>query len=399
MTVRQTSSTVSINLFKASKQIRFLESLKRLRFSGQLILTGSTGQQWIFFLTLGRLIYATGGDHPVRRFRRNLAACCPQMPNHSSELHKALANVEASAIATCWDYYLLNLWVEQGKIGADQATKIVGSAIAEVLFDVAQAPGTTYRIQPDRSLSTSLISIDVQQAIAQVNKYWEAWRAAEVAKYSPNQAPIITQPEPLKQATSEQLYAILSKILSGQMTLRDLAVQMKRDPLQVTCSLLPYLQAGWVQLVTIPDLPTPIAPPKADLPTSKHAPAKPLIACVDDSPTVCHTMEALLGAAGYRFVAVQDGLRAIATLLAKKPDAIFLDLVMPNTNGYEICAKLRKISHFQETPIIILTGNDGVIDQIRAKIVGASDFLSKPVDAEAVLGVIHKYLEQEASCQ
>jgi len=43
---------------------------------------------------------------------------------------------------------------------------------------------------------------------------------------------------------------------------------------------------------------------------------------------------------------------------------------------------------------VILTGNDGIVDRVRAKLVGASDFLSKPIDAGKVLNVIHKYVDQ-----
>jgi chemotaxis family two-component system response regulator PixG len=169
---------------------------------------------------------------------------------------------------------------------------------------------------------------------------------------------------------------------------------MKRDVLQVSRSLLPYIQAGWIELVSIPDLAAPFNAAVPKQPTTKVAPAGSLVACVDDSPLVCQTMEALLTAAGYQFVGVENGLRAIATMLTRKPDVIFLDLVMPNTNGYEICAQLRKLPSFKQTPIIILTGNDGIVDRVRAKLVGASDFLSKPVDGGKVLSVIRKYLEQ-----
>ena len=56
---------------------------------------------------------------------------------------------------------------------------------------------------------------------------------------------------------------------------------------------------------------------------------------------------------------------------------------MPNLNGYKICARLRKIPAFSNTPIIILTSN--IIDRVRATVVGWSDYLSKPVKAESVL--------------
>ena len=69
---------------------------------------------------------------------------------------------------------------------------------------------------------------------------------------------------------------------------------------------------------------------------------------------------------------------------------------MPNANGYEICSQLRKLSVFRNTPIVILTGNDGIVDRVRAKMVGASDFLSKPVKQEVVLEVIRKYTKQDS---
>lgn len=102
-------------------------------------------------------------------------------------------------------------------------------------------------------------------------------------------------------------------------------------------------------------------------------------------------------AANYQFVGINDPLRAIAILLARKPDLIFLDLVMPNANGYEICGQLRRMTFFKDTPIVILTGNDGIVDRVRAKMVGSTDFISKPVDPEIVIGTIRKHLRQESS--
>lgn len=84
-------------------------------------------------------------------------------------------------------------------------------------------------------------------------------------------------------------------------------------------------------------------------------------------------------------------------MLTHRPNLIFLDLVMPNTNGYELCAQLRKLSFFRDTPIVILTGNDGIVDKAHAQLVKASDFLSKPVNSETVLRTIHKCLEQDVT--
>lgn len=397
MSVKETPQFVSLNLFTALKQIRFLETLNRSRFSGQLMLTEQQGQQWSFYFCQGNITYATGGNHPVRRWQRNLALYCPQMPIHSSVRHHVLAGIDAAAFNTCWEYQLLCLWVAQQKITHEQAARMIQAVITEVLFDVGQARSMTSQIKQNNLSSKALVSIDAQQLIAEAQKLWQDWHNHRLSSYSPNSAPLINQPAQLREVTSVEVYRTLITFLNGQYTLRELALQMQRDVVQVTRSLVPYIQSELVALVSIPDLPAPVSPPVPKTPATPAKANGALIACVDDSPSVCRTMEALLTAAGYQFVGVDDALRAFATLLSRKPDVIFLDLVMPNTNGYEICSQLRKLPSFRSTPILILTGNDGIVDRVRAKLVGATDFLSKPVDAGTVLSVIRKYLEQSVS--
>jgi two-component system, chemotaxis family, response regulator PixG len=170
---------------------------------------------------------------------------------------------------------------------------------------------------------------------------------------------------------------------------------MKRDVVTVTRSLLPYIQLGLVQLTVVSDISPPASVPVAQKLSKSHTHRRLTIACIDDSPLICQTMESIITEAGYQFVSEMDGLRAIALLLSRKPDLIFLDLVMPNTNGYEICSQLRKLSFFRHTPIVILTGNDGIVDRVRAKMVGSTDFLSKPAQSEEVLATITKYAIQK----
>lgn len=88
----------------------------------------------------------------------------------------------------------------------------------------------------------------------------------------------------------------------------------------------------------------------------------------------------------------QDPLKSISIFLAKRPDVILLDLKMPVTNGYELCEIMRKISIFKKIPIIILTGQDGVVDRVRAKMVGATDFVSKSAGPSKLIDVIAKYI-------
>jgi len=382
--------------FALSQQtgLGFFDTLKQPRFSGQLELTSPNNTRWVFYLYLGRIIYATGGCHPVRRFRRNLSIYFPHMPSHVSALQSDIDNIPIDDLRICWEYQLLCLWVEQQKVTLEQAAKMIRSTIVEVLFDVTQVMQIACKLSSEKTLSTRLVLIDAEQVIVEAQKLWQAWQAAKIADRSPDMAPIIAQPEQLRQKTSEQIYHTLSQLLDGQQTLRDLAVRMKRDVLTVTRSLLPYIQEGLVRLMPIEDFPGPTIPTIPGIVSNNREGQKHLIACVDDSPLVCQSMEKILKQNGYDFLGINDALRAIAILLSRKPDLIFLDLIMPNANGYEICSQLRKLSFFRHTPIVILTGNDGLIDRVRAKMVGSSDFLSKPVDAEVVVSVIRKHLRE-----
>ncbi|WP_448268197.1 response regulator [Nostoc sp. DSM 114159] len=120
--------------------------------------------------------------------------------------------------------------------------------------------------------------------------------------------------------------------------------------------------------------------------------SRPLVACVDDSPTICRSLEEILTHQNYRFVGIQDSLTAVLKLIKSKPDFIFLDLLMPKVNGYEICSQIRKTPSLKDVPVVILTGKDGIVDRMRTKLVGATDFLGKPVEADKVLNMLHKYL-------
>ncbi len=384
-----------IQQFDSAKQLEFFESLKQAKFSGQLAIYDSQDTSWILYLYLGRIVYATGGIHPVRRWRRNLVAYCPQRLAHFNEIQSELVTIPEGECRISWEYKLLSLWIDRQKITRDQATSMIKATIVEVLFDLTQAIEVFCKTIKDNLISTRLVLIDAEQVITEASKLWQAWQEAKIADRSPDMAPVIHQPEALQKRTSAQVYQNLSQLLDGQQTLRDLSIRMRRDLVTVTRSLIPYVQLGLVKLVSIDDIPPPVSPPIAQKLSKSITSHRTLIACIDDSPQICQSMELIMTSAGYQFVSEMDGLRAIAVLLNRKPDLIFLDLIMPNTNGYEICTQLRKLSYFKNTPIVIVTGNDGLIDRVRAKMVGSTDFISKPVDDKIVLGIIDKYLNKK----
>ena len=375
------------NEFSVSVQTELFNNLKQVKFSGQLMLTNPQGSKWTVYLHLGHIFYASGGTHSVRRWYRNLTTFLPEETANIATWEAEAGETVVDGSNRCWQYQLLCSWVKQGKITREQATKIIWSNLIETWFDATQSKQATYELKQLPSSSQGITLLDGSRVVAEVERQRLAWEKARIDNFNLNQAPVIRQLEQMQQSTSATVFQMLGNLLDGQKNLRDLGIEMKRKPITVASFLLPYIQSGLVELVNVPDLPAPV------LAASTTTVEQPLIACVDDSPLICQSMEKFLTAKGYRFTGINDPLRAFSVLLALKPDLIFLDLVMPNTNGYEVCEKLRRISHFRNTPIVILTGNDGVIDRMKARMVGASGFLSKTkVNAGVVVEVLNKHL-------
>ncbi len=365
-----------------------------LQYSGKLDIKTAKGHRWTFYYRLGRIVWATGGIHPFRRWRRHMAQYCPEV-----EIDKIQLRAEDTQI-DYWDYRLLEILHEKQKIKREQINSIVESTIAELLFDLAQQANFT-PISSDRNqdviLETPMSFTSADMSLKFMQDSWKTWSDAGLANFYPDHAPILRRPEQLESSVSPGVYKNFVTFMNGKYTLRDLSFKMKQTLMPVTRSLLPYILKGIVELIEVPDLPVKISDAKPNSTAAKASFSSPLIACVDDSPQVCQMLGQILVPNGFRFVKIQDPLQALPILIEHKPDLIFLDLVMPVASGYEICAQLRRVSVFAHTPIIILTGSDGLLDRVRAKVVGSTDFISKPVAADKVMAVVRKYVHAAAS--
>jgi diguanylate cyclase (GGDEF)-like protein len=108
---------------------------------------------------------------------------------------------------------------------------------------------------------------------------------------------------------------------------------------------------------------------------------KSIIMLVDDEPVMLEIVQALLEEEGYRrFIKVNDSTRALDKLVAHNPDILLLDLDMPQVNGFQILESLRQHDDFVHLPVIILTASENPDNKLKALELGATDFLSKPVD-------------------
>ena len=105
------------------------------------------------------------------------------------------------------------------------------------------------------------------------------------------------------------------------------------------------------------------------------------IMLVDDEPVMLEIVQALLEEEGYRhFISVEDSTQAVAKLVDTNPDMLLLDLDMPQVDGFQVLQRVRELDDFAHLPIIILTASENPDNKLKALELGATDFLSKPVD-------------------
>ncbi|MGF1480592.1 MAG: response regulator [Cyanophyceae cyanobacterium] len=363
---------------------------------GRLEVRDFDGRQWSLYFQLGHLIGESGGEHPLRRWRRNISQHCPQV---------------GSDLASFWqyntiDYPTLAKQVKLHRIRREQMIGITRAGVTELLFDLIQREALLrssptserllYSYRPEDTLySSPLVFIAPDQAWTQAQQAWKLWQEAGLEDCSPNLAPVLVKPAELQ--ASATVYRKLATLIDGQHSLRDLACKLKQEPSLLARSLVPFLRRGIVQLVEVADLERGESQPAVSSSLYVSTPAQPessapLVAYIDDSPRDSRVMEQIVTKAGYRYLSLQDPVMALPTLLESKPSLIFLDLVMPIANGYEICAQIRRTSAFKEIPVIIVTNSDGIVDRVRARIVRSTDFLAKPIDQRKVLAILRQYL-------
>jgi two-component system, chemotaxis family, response regulator PixG len=364
---------------------RTLASVSQQRATGELMLA-SDNHYWKLYFFHGRLLYATGNLHRVRRWRRATKQSCPEFSTRSVQTGEP------------WEYQSLSEAITDSQLSVTQAQDVIKKSLEEVLFSWVSNPALStewlgeqkFSLRDNSALSLLVSAAEVERVLQQSRQLWKHWKALELESLNPHRSPVLRS----DSSGAPSLPSNLVPFLTGRYTLWDLALYAKRPVTTVTRFLLPWVQRGAISLEEVGDLPNPFPIVQPMVATKS---SQPLIACIDDSPTVMEFLSSILEPAGYQVLKIQDPLLGISTIAEHKPDLILMDLVMPNANGYDLCSFLKKTSVFQNTPIIVLTSQHGFIDRTRAKLAGASDFLTKPPDPQNLLNLVRTHLQSVPS--
>lgn len=112
---------------------------------------------------------------------------------------------------------------------------------------------------------------------------------------------------------------------------------------------------------------------------------------VDDEPQIVRGLKVILRTAGYTVEAAASKAEAVAALAARPPDALVLDLVLPDGQGVELCQEVRRWSRL---PIVVLSAVGDEREKVRALDAGADDYITKPFGTDELLARLRVVLRR-----
>lgn len=113
---------------------------------------------------------------------------------------------------------------------------------------------------------------------------------------------------------------------------------------------------------------------------------------VDDSPTDLANIKDIMTEAGCVVVTATNGQEAIQKARSDKPDIIFMDIIMPDMDGYAACRSLSNEAATKEIPVVFVTSKNQKADRLWAQMQGAKAFVTKPYNPDAIIDQLKAFL-------
>lgn len=113
---------------------------------------------------------------------------------------------------------------------------------------------------------------------------------------------------------------------------------------------------------------------------------------VDDSPTELVKIKGIVSDAGYIAVSASNGKEALGKAKQEKPDLIFLDVVMPDMDGFATCRMLNNDNDTKNIPVVFVTSKKQKADRLWAQMQGGKGYVTKPYSADDIIGQLKTFL-------
>ena len=384
---------------------------------------------WKIYLHQGKIQYAYSSVQSLDQLKYHLhyfglkqaIAALGKLPQSFSKIQSSIQ--DKSPAQNIYNKVIPWLLAEQ-RIDLSQCTKLIQNMTKDDIQSCLWLDSATSSWEDGHSLPIwipvqirDFLFWDVSECLNERQIKLRQWQNCSKELLSVYQRPYFppgweTNSLPESGSLTRKTLIELTQVLRGRTSIRQLSILLKKDELQVAQILSPYIDQKIIYLHhapsplnKLPQIPRSVQKPlKAKLDTyhdneatqasmSKSSVKTWKIVCIDDSPTILGEIKRFLNQDKFELTAIDDPVLAVSKIFTIKPDLILLDITMPRINGYKLCGLLRSSGKCDHVPIIMVTGNTGLIDKARAKIAGATDYFTKPFTKEGLNKIVAKHLK------
>ena len=412
-------------MVKGSNAVNPIKYLDKISLSGtSLVVTfvHSSGK-YSFYIQGGNLLYATNSilaNSIIERHLKYLSHTIPSLKNIGNKLKLNLGQEYNNSQRPHFppEFKKLIYLAEEKYLNPTQLSllgKRISQEIIESLFLIDKISTANIKIH-DYKIS-DICQHKLNEVIVEARKkiiQWQSLMPEIESTYQRAYLAFLGNLGEKERRLSSKDREKLGKILRG-FNFRELGALSNVDELLIARRLYPLIQRQTVilrnpkdKLSLLPKLSDNILITSEEknnsaqhqkvksniLPTNKLNSSNKTynIACIDDSSTVLNTVKKFLNQDNINVFPINNAAKAMMLMNSIKPDLIFMDIGMPLIDGYQLCSLLRKNAEFKNVPIIMLTASTGVINRAKAKISGATDYMTKPFTQNDLLTITFRYL-------
>jgi len=329
-------------------------------------------QAWRLYLEEGELVYASTVQQAFERLEFHLRQMGRSIPSLASavrvQMRLLFETRQSRPEVLSPDYQAIQWLLEQQYLTSHQAASLVESLAKDAMPSLLSISTGSYNIV-DRSQFDDWFSVcrlNLRQLIQSCTEDAKPVRPATRLGLVESGTPVVPFVPTVTPAMASPTVPVPSP-LSFRKALPDTSIAIDPIPVQN------------------------ISPPPSTVATAPEH-RRYRVVCVDDSPTILKLIHSYLEEDDFSVFMINDPVRALMQVVRCKPDLVLLDVEMPNLDGYELCSLLRRHPAFKSVPIVMVTGNTGFVDRARAKLSGASGYLTKPFNRSELLKIVFRNL-------
>jgi twitching motility two-component system response regulator PilG len=400
----------SINLYP----IDSLAELSSKEANGSLKIVHNDSIYWIY-LNQGKVFYATNSIDPFERLERHLRRLSHEVATLKNEVRSSLrlsfeTELENSPELPS-DYQAICWLIKQNHLTQEQAIILITRLINEVFDSYILLPNQCQnKFYKNDDLNQTICLFELSSLLEDTLKKLKIWQS-----FTPHISSLYQRPYFFSKPDATVEQQKIGKILRG-FNFRQLSAMLNQDELVLVKKFYPLIANKTIILrepqspfdripkfskdnlaivsrsLSQKTVPEPDEIDVPDLPNSEIEQKQWKVVCIDDSPTILNEITRFLARDEFSVFPITEPLKALMKIIRIQPDLILLDVGMPNIDGYKLCSLIRKYSAFKDTPIVMVTGNKGLIDRAKARMAGATDYMTKPFTQSDLLNMVFRYL-------